>query len=320
MRLCEHRDFDQAILAAEEHFRDRGLRASIIEKDYYVTEALRLVAEAAPGHLIFKGGTSLSKGWDLIHRFSEDLDLFLDPTSYEPVMGGKKLDRALKQLRDAASKHPALIFLPGESQTIGGFGRSDRFSYKQRFGGPGAIANRILLETGTASGRQPTEVREISSYVGAFLAATGKSLGATDEQPFRMPLLHFRRTFVEKLFAIHAKVELLKTEGRPLGPYARHYYDLYQLAEQPSVVAMLRSEEYEAIRTDYDRVSRKHFPRDYRPPPDMRFSSSDALFATGSLLGELQDAYESQCKLLCYGDYPSWEQVLDQFHSLRQLV
>lgn len=82
MRLFEHPDFDQAILRAEEHFRDRGLRPSIIEKDYYVTEALRIIAETTGDRVIFKGGTSLSKGWNLIERFSEDIDLFLDPLTF----------------------------------------------------------------------------------------------------------------------------------------------------------------------------------------------------------------------------------------------
>ena len=76
-----------------------------------------------------------------------------------------------------------------------------------------------------------------------------------------MRLLHFRRTFVEKLFAIHSKVELLKRDGRPIGSYARHYYDLFQLAAQPEVVAMLRSDEYAAIKADYDAISRTCFPQ-----------------------------------------------------------
>lgn len=42
-----------------------------------------------------------------------------------------------------------------------------------------------------------------------------------------MRLLHFRRTFVEKMFAVHGKVELLKRDGQPLGSYARHYYDMF---------------------------------------------------------------------------------------------
>jgi len=76
MKLFEHPDFEQAILRATEHFHNRRLRAAIIEKDYYVTEALRLIATTAPDKIIFKGGTSLAKGWNLIQRFSEDIDIF----------------------------------------------------------------------------------------------------------------------------------------------------------------------------------------------------------------------------------------------------
>jgi hypothetical protein len=94
---------------------------------------------------------------------------------------------------------------------------------------------------------------------------TGSSLGAEDEPPFSMRLLHFRRTFVEKLFAIHGKVQLLLRDGQPLGTYARHYYDLFQLSEKDEVLALLRSEEYATIKTDYDRISREHFAKRYFP-------------------------------------------------------
>ncbi len=141
------------------------------------------------------------------------------------MLGKRAIDRQLKNLRDAIAAHPALTFVEGESQTIGGFGRNDRFSYEQRFGGPGEIVNRVRLEAGTASGREPTANVQLRSYLGEFLEARKLSLGADDERPFTMRLLHFRRTFVEKMFAIHSKVELLKRDGRPLGSYARHYYE-----------------------------------------------------------------------------------------------
>jgi len=95
MRLFEHPDFDQAVIRAAEHFRPRGLREAIIEKDYFVTEALRIIEHAAGPQVIFKGGTSLSKGWGLIQRFSEDVDIFLDPTAFEPPLGKKGIDREL---------------------------------------------------------------------------------------------------------------------------------------------------------------------------------------------------------------------------------
>ena len=76
MRLFEHADFEQAILRAAEHFRERKLRPAIIEKDYYVTEALRFLATTSRDTIIFKGGTSFAKGWNLIERFSETLTSF----------------------------------------------------------------------------------------------------------------------------------------------------------------------------------------------------------------------------------------------------
>ncbi len=320
MKLFEHPDFEQAILRAAEHFRPQGLRPAIIEKDYYVTEALRIIAATAPEKVIFKGGTSLSKGWNLIQRFSEDIDIFLDPLLFEPALGKNGIDRELKKLRGTVGTHPALTFVDGESQTIGGFGRNDRFSYEQRFGGPGEVTPRVLLEAGTASGREPTTVVQLSSYLGQFLRENGLSLGADDEELFPMRLLHFRRTFVEKMFAIHSKVEMLKRDGRPLGSYARHYYDLFQLAAHPEVVAMLNSAEYATIKDDYDRISRAHFPKSYFHPDGMSFAKSDALFPTPDLAASIGPQYEAQCRMLCYGPFPKWTEVQALFLNLRVIL
>lgn len=319
MKLFQHGDFEQAVLQAAEHFRARGLRPAVIEKDYYVTEALRIIA-AAGDKVIFKGGTSLAKGWNLIQRFSEDIDIFLDPAAFNPALVKRGIDRELKVLRDAVAAHEGLTFLPDESQTIGGFGRNDRFSYKQRFGGAGEVANRVLVEAGSASGREPTVTIELLSYISEFLRDRKMSLGAEDESPFPMRLLHFRRTFVEKMFAIHGKVEILKRDGRPLGTYARHYYDLFKLAAQDDVIAMLKSDEYAAIKADYDTISRAHFERSYFPPEAMSFAKSDALFPPGDLSKKVSAEYEGQCKLLCYGAYPSWQEVQEKLLALRELL
>jgi hypothetical protein len=320
MKLVEHPDFEQAIVQASERYRDRRLRPALIEKDYYVTEALRIVANMARDKVIFKGGTSLSKGWNLIQRFSEDIDIFLDPRAFEPVLGKRAIDRELKKLRDAIAEHPALTFRQEDSRTIGGFGRSDRFSYPQRFGAPGEIAGHVLVEAGTASGREPVVVVELRSYLSAFLNERGLSLGAEDEGSFSMRLLHFRRTFVEKLFAIHSKVELLKRDGRPIGSYARHYYDLFQLAGQPEVTAMLASDEYAAIKADYEVISLTHFPQSYFRPEGMSFGRSDALFPPPDLTSMLSAEYEAQCRQLCLGPYPSWAEVQARFQQLRSVL
>jgi hypothetical protein len=320
MKLFEHPDFEQAMLKAGDHFRGRGLRPAIIEKDYYVTEALRIIATAAGDKVSLKGGTSLAKGWNLIERFSEDIDIFLDPATFRPALGNRAINRELKRLRDAIGAHDALTFIPEESQTIGGFGRNDRFSYAQRFGGPGEVAARVLVEAGTASGREPAATIELHSYLGQFLQQNGLSLNAEDERPFVMRLLHFRRTFVEKMFAIHSKVEIMKREGRPLGSYARHYYDLFQLAAREEVIAMLKSEEYAAIKADYDRISRKYFPKSYFHPQDMSFANSDALFPPSELSAAISAEYQAQCKMLCYGRYPPFAEIQSKFMALRELL
>jgi hypothetical protein len=67
-----------------------------------------------------------------------------------------------------------------------------------------------------------------------------------------------------------------------LGTYARHYYDLFQLASRPEILEMLQSAEYGEIKQDYDRISRTYFPGSYFYPDQMSFVNSDALFASHS--------------------------------------
>lgn len=320
MKLFAHPDFEQAILKAVEHFRGQNLRPAIIEKDYYITEVLRVIAAVCGDKIIFKGGTSLAKGWNLIQRFSEDIDVFVDPTAFQPPLGRNAIDRELRKIRDAIAQHPALSFVQSQSQTIGGFGRNDSFSYSQRFGGVGEVANRVLVESGTASGREPFEILELRSYLGLFLKETSHSLGAEDEGPFTLRLLHFRRTFVEKMFAIHSKVELFKRQKQPLGSYARHYYDLFQLSSRAEIETMLQSTEYAAIKTDYDRISREHFAKSYFPPENMSFDRSEALFPPPALSKIIGAEYDTQCRMLCYGPYPTWDEVQNRFMALKKLL
>ena len=256
----------------------------------------------------------------MIERFSEDIDVFLDPDGFDPALGKNGIDRELKRLRDAVAGHPGLSFVNKESQTIGGFGRHDRFEYSQTFSGIGEIRNRVFVEAGTASGREPTERVQLQSYVGQFLSEVGISLGTDDEGPFEMRLLHFRRTFVEKMFAIHARVDAFKQHGVPIGSYARHYYDIHCLAKCPEVLAMLTSPEYAAIKADYDNVSRKHFPKSYVPPPEMSFANSDALFPPSKLSSVLGAEYEAQCRVLCFGAFPTWSELQEQLAGIRDHI
>jgi len=83
--------------------------------------------------------------------------------------------------------------------------------------------------------REPTVTVELRSYPRPVLQENGVTLGAEDEGSFPMRCSTSGERSSRKLFAIHSKVELLKRDGQPLGTYARHYYDLFQLATQHEV-------------------------------------------------------------------------------------
>lgn len=314
MRLHEHPDFRDIVVAVA---AERGISEQIVEKDYYVTEALRIVAADLGEWGIFKGGTSLSKGWSLIRRFSEDIDLFVNPVRGEERLSTRGIDRELKRVHDRVGAHSALELLPEGRMKVTAKALHDRYGYRSFFPEPRQVAPHVLLESGVFSGVQPTEVRMLSSYVGEYLQARGLGEVAEDTGAFPMQLLHFRRTFVEKLFTIHARVQRMTEQGIPLGPYARHYYDLYCLAQRAEVREMLRSPEYAEIRADYDRISRQGFPRDYRPPENLSFQESQALFPGAALKEGLARAYQAQCAVLCFGDYPPFSEVLAIFEELR---
>ena len=251
-----------------------------VEKDYYVTEVLRIVAADYRDQTMFKGGTSLSKGWGLITRFSEDIDLFVNPDEFEPHPGKNKVQKLLKQMSEKVSSHPGLTWLQDESKPGGGKGREDYFQYVTRFPLLPGVRPAVKFEPGIGSGTFPWKMMPITSIAGRYLLEQGRSDMADDVTGFEMRLLHYRRTFVEKLFTLHGKVVRCMEGPALLGRDARHYADLYVLANTDEVLAMLRSEEYQQIREDYDSVSRKFYPSHYRPPQGLHLKTVRHSFLT----------------------------------------
>ena len=85
-------------------------------------------------------------------------------------------------------------------------------------------------------------------------------------------------------------------------------------------MAMLQSDEYANIKADYDKISRAYFPKSYFYPDEMRFSRSDALFPPVELAAIIGPEYEAQCRMLCYGTYPSWAEVRARLGELQELL
>ncbi len=198
----------------------------------------------------------------------------------------------------------------------------DLFHYESVVAGPREVRAAVLVEAGIQSGREPTETRLIQSLIGESLAKSGQGAIATDTDPFAMRLLHFRRTFVEKMFALHGKVERFRTEpAKRLDRDARHYADLYVLAGRAEVSEMLRSAEYALIRRDYDEKSRQFYRSSYRPPPDLSFRDSPAFFPDAALQAELERDYDRDVSVLFFaGRFPPFKDVLARFDALRGLL
>lgn len=229
--------------------RQSGLSPAILEKDYWVCKTLDVLF-ALPeigSHLVFKGGTSLSKVYGLIDRFSEDVDIsfhreflgFGDELDPEAVTGKEQarrieaLQRAcqdrirenlLPRLREAIERllgdSPAwsLEIDPQDAQTL--------LFHFPRAGGPGLayIAPSVRIELGARSDHWPSEDRAIRSYLGETLNLTiGQS---------QVRSLAAERTFWEKATLLHAEAHRPAEKLMP-SRYARHYHDLARLATSP---------------------------------------------------------------------------------------
>ena len=83
---------------------------------------------------------------------------------------------------------------------------------------------------------------------------------------------------------------------------------------------MLRPDEYGVIKADYDRISKEHFEKSYVPPPDMSFAKSDALFPPADLRAMLAVEFEKQCRVLCFGPFPPWDDVQMRLEGLLLLL
>lgn len=286
--------------------------AAIVEKDYYVTEALRLMCQHFGDVVIFKGGTSLSKGWKIIERFSEDIDLYVKPAESEEATLAR-----FAQIAATVATHPGFTGRLGRTDK-GSCSWTEEFSCESKVSTFGGLRPVVLLEAGIQSADQPTETRVLTSLLGETLDSRGVASGTDDRAPFAMKLLHFRRTFVEKLFTLHSRVERVVRQSRDLGRDARHYYDLAKLLDRAETTDMMASAEYALICGQYRDLTAKFYPGQVKLLPEgMRLVDSRALYPPDALREGLEAAYIREADSLCYGPYPGFAEVLGGFAGIR---
>ena len=212
----DKKSFDIAIRAASRHF---NVSPAIIEKDYYVTLVLRELAKQVPD-LLFKGGTSLSKCYKIIDRFSEDIDITLD---LEHQSQGKR--KNLKYTIVEICSNLGLNLL-NENETRS---RRDYNCYKIDYCARHSLSSlnpQLLVETVFIVKAFPDEIKQASSMIYDYLKAVGndEAIAQYELEPFDIRVQTLDRTLVDKVFAVCDYMLDNKTERQ-----SRHIYDLSRL-------------------------------------------------------------------------------------------
>lgn len=219
-----------------------GLPIQAVEKDWWVTMVLKAVFSSSfAEHFVFKGGTSLSKAYHLIYRFSEDIDLAID----RKFLGfdGELSKTQIKKLRKASGTFIVTDFfnelktqlkklgIPDEEYELVTNNEIDDTSdphtielqYQSIVEQGDYLPQRVLIEIGSRSLMEPAESRPIESIIGSVFREQKFAI-----KPFDVSVVIPTRTFLEKIFLLHEEFLKPKDKIRHLR-MTRHLYDLERL-------------------------------------------------------------------------------------------
>jgi hypothetical protein len=310
--LHERRDFDQLLAVVA---NERSLDPMLVEKDYWIMHSLwGLQVQGFVFEL--KGGTSLSKGFGVIHRFSEDIDIRIEPPSDMDVKTGRNQDKpahinSRRAYYDELSKR---IRIPGiesverdtlfddEKMRSAGI----RLVYSPRAATVAGLKDGILLELGFDD-TAPNRPVNISSWALDF--AMSRNVEVFDNRAVDVLCYAPTHTFVEKLQTISTKYRRLAVTQKFPGNFLRHYYDVYCLLELPEVQAFMKEQAYQDRKVE-------------------RFRSGDELVIAKNLAFTLNDSEQrdlftreyKKSSALYYQGQPEFDQLLDRIGKYLNLM
>lgn len=220
----------------------RNLPPQAIEKDAWVTLMLRMIfTSSLSNHLIFKGGTSLSKGFDLIHRFSEDIDLGID-RKYLGFEGDltkgqiRKLRRAChsfvsddlieilqQQLTDYGVDSSLYELAVENTQVSDQDPETIKVNYQSLFEDVSYLPKRVLIEVSARSLIEPNQEIALKSMIDEYYPEAPFA-----EQEFEVYVTNPQKTFLEKLILLHEEFQKPLEKIRHLR-MSRHFYDIGQI-------------------------------------------------------------------------------------------
>lgn len=321
----------------------RGVANTIIEKDFWVCWTLKRLF-GLPGNaaasLVFKGGTSLSKAFGIIRRFSEDIDLSFDRTDLgytgerDPEKEGisrKKAGQLIDELVGDVEKHIADKLLPALRLAIEqqlGTAQKDEWSLSidaddpqtlnfhyppalpaAQYQGMAYITPRVKLELGARGDPWPAEQRVIRSYAAEDFPDFFEESEAT------VTVLSARRTFWEKATALHAEANRPAESATPQY-FSRHYYDLAML---------LDSDEGRAAAGDIDLLATvaKHkatFFRSSWASYDTARPGTLRLIPSEGRIKDLKVDYRAMAPMMFDEDPPVFDDILSAIEKFQETV
>ncbi|MBK8961039.1 MAG: nucleotidyl transferase AbiEii/AbiGii toxin family protein [Proteobacteria bacterium] len=290
-----------------------GTTPAVIEKDFWVTWVLsRLFEDPTLARLLlFKGGTSLSKVYQVIERFSEDIDLILD---WRELTGGDpRADRSrsaqARVVSDITTEALAYIGRDLMPRIVGALSpfctcalsRDDGHVIDIRY--PGAFPDTYLrpevrLEIGPLAAWMPHEERAISSYAAEHFPRLFKRAQAT------VRVIRAERTFWEKATILHHEAYRPAGNPQPLR-YSRHYYDLARMAVSPIKAAALADLQLLAEVVDF---KDRFYPRGWARY-DLARPGSLRLVPDGEVLRAVTNDYVAMANMI-FGATLTFDEIL----------
>lgn len=272
---------------------------------------------------VFKGGTSLSRVYGLIDRFSEDVDLLvLFPTEGDGP-GESARDGLLKRIAAEVHEHLDAVRVRIERlDSARGIKRKVKYHYPLSGTVDSVLAEGVILEMGSRGGPEPMERYPLRSIAAEYAIS---ELGESEDQweefaSFDVNVLGAERTLLEKLSAVHSITSTLGAKQPPDG-WGRHFHDIHRLLQSADIRAKLVAmgpDEVIRLVGDIEERTDAGFGNCVRRPAD-GYASSPAFDLDASVAAQVRAAYRDVGGLM-YDSVVPFEECIATVHSWAQLL
>lgn len=311
-----HQNLTEFVKAVNFTAETMGIKSIYVEKDYWVTYALFTIFNNEIGRdTVFKGGTALSKCYNMVDRFSEDIDLVVLRREGE---SNNKLTTKIRTISDVVNKVLPEVTIEGITQKMG-MNRKTGHSYNKEFRGDfGQVRDAIVVEATWLGYREPFTTKSIVSFVGQMMLDNRQSDFAKENGllPFELLVLEPIRTICEKIMSL-VRFSYSENPVEDLKKKIRHTYDLHQLLQQAEFSKFLHSKAFDSMLLKVANDDVASFKNNnkwliYHPNEALIFKNLENVWA------ELKTVYNGDFKNLLYGELPKEESVLETLKMIRQ--